>query len=79
MINPFLAAIKRPFKWAAGSNAVRDAATLRQEAERHLDTAAREVSEGRMKEQELRLQSQRLLAQISDYEYKAMRMVSTAM
>jgi hypothetical protein len=73
--NPLLAAIKRPFQWAAGTRPVDDAAQLRAEAQQELHLAYRELSKRRQDEMELRLRSKRLVAEIVDYEHKEMRLV----
>jgi hypothetical protein len=76
MVNPFLGAVKRPFKWATGSAPVEDAARLRIEAQRELQNATRELSKQHQKHQELKLQSERLKAEIKDYEHKEKKLVN---
>jgi chromosome segregation ATPase len=75
MVNPFLSAIKRPFKWASGSRPVDDAAELRLHAQRELTAANLEVSKHKQRKEELELQSARLRAEIVDLQFKEKKLV----
>jgi hypothetical protein len=76
MANPFLMAVKRPIKWASGTRPVDNAAELRPQSQKELQGALRELTKRRQEEKELRLQSQRLLAEMADYEHKEVKLVS---
>lgn len=67
LYSPFWSAIKRPFRAAADKAAIEETANLREQAERELHEAYRELNQRRKAELVFRLKAERLRAQIDEY------------